>query len=91
MQASTKPVDDSVSKINDEVAVGEDLEFRAQMVGCREVYLDLLSAADNCGFAGCFRTRLAGQSPSGGTGQIARYRLRTSGAIYCAFDPTAFT
>ncbi len=52
---STKPVEDSVSKVNDEIAVGDNLEFQRKwwrFENAAWLVLTLLIVLDLCGFFG---------------------------------------
>ena len=64
----TKPVQDSVAKVNDEVAVGEDLEFQRKwwrFENAAWVFFTLIIILDLCGLFGRGPYRQGG-APYGG-------------------------
>jgi len=65
--APTKPVEDSIAKVNDEVAVGSDLEFQRKWWRFTRVVWIVLTGIVIADLLGCF-----------GRGPLANARARTS-------------
>jgi hypothetical protein len=65
--APTKPVEDSISKVNDEIAVGDDLEFQSKWWRFERVLWVLFIIIVICDLAGLF-----------GRGYLAQAKARSS-------------
>ncbi len=92
--AFQKPVEDSVRKVNDEVAVGEDLEFQRKWWRFERVVWIVFLLVLLCDVAGLFgRGPLAHARASNPAMQL-RYerfaRFGTPSVLEVKFDPSAF-
>ncbi|MBV9083458.1 MAG: hypothetical protein JOZ62_12325 [Acidobacteriaceae bacterium] len=66
----TKPVEDTVSKVNDEIAVGSDLDFQRKWWRWERLVWIFFTALIIADVAGCF-----------GRGPLAKARTRTSDGV----------